>query len=387
VLKIGLTGGIGSGKSAVAARLERLGAVVINSDLLAREVVAPGTDGLAAVVAAFGPGVLDPGGALDRPALGARVVGDEAAREELEGIIHPRVRARVAELTAAAPPDAIVVNEVPLLIEAGLAPTYQMVVVVAAPEAVRVERLARARGMAADKARAWIAAQATDAQRRDAADALLVNDGSLADLHAAVDALWRDRLVPFEANLRAGRRASRRRQARLAEPDPTWPAQAARMIARLTAAVGDRLLRIDHIGPTSVPDLPADDLIDIQAVVADLDVAAAVAAAAPAAGLVRTPGRRYGIDRRGGEHEEIVVAGADPGRPVNVNLRPADGPVWRDALLLRDWLRADPAARAEYAAVDPEPAGRPEPDVGGPPWTVAALDRADAWAKATGWSP
>jgi dephospho-CoA kinase len=370
VLKIGLTGGIGSGKSAVAAWLERLGAVVINSDVLAREVVAPGTDGLAAVVAAFGPGVLDPGGALDRPALGARVVDDEAARAELERIIHPRVRARVAELTAAAPPDAIVVNEVPLLIEAGLAPTYQLVVVVSAPEALRVERLASTRGMAAAKARAWIAAQATDAQRRDAADALLVNDGSLADLHAAVDALWRDRLVPYEANLRAGRPAARRREAIPVAADPTWPAQAGRWIARLAAVAGDRLLRIDHIGPTAVPGLPANDLIDIQAVVADLDAAAAVAEAAPAAGLVRAPGRRYALDRRGGEHEELVVAGADPARPVDVKLRPGGGPVWRDALLLRDWLRADPAARARYAT-DREP----------------TVDRADAWAAATRWSP
>jgi dephospho-CoA kinase len=382
VLRIGLTGGIGAGKSAAAARLEHLGAVVVDSDVLAREVVAPGTDGLAAVVAAFGSGVLDREGALDRPALGARVFGDDAARKALEDIVHPRVRARVEELTAAAPADAIVVNDVPLLVEAGLAAAYQLVVVVAAAEARRVERLARTRGMAADQARARITAQATDAQRRDAADALLVNDGSVADLHAAVDALWRDRLVPFEANLRAGRPATRRRAAQLAEPDPTWPTQAARLVARLSAAAGGRALRIDHIGPTAVPDLPAEDVIDLQAVVADLDAAAAVADAAPAAGVVRAPGRWYGTDRRGGEHEEIVVVDADPGRAVNVRLRPAGGPVWRDALLLRDWLRANPAARREYAAVRREPAGRDEPA-----WIAAAQDRAEAWAAATGWSP
>jgi dephospho-CoA kinase len=392
VLRIGLTGGIGAGKSAVAARLGDLGAVVIDSDVLAREVVAPGTDGLAAVVAAFGPGVLGADGALDRGALSARVFGDDAARKELEEITHPRVRARAEELTAAAPADAIVVNDVPLLIEAGLAAAYQFVVVVAAAEAVRVERLTRTRGMSADRARGWIAVQATDAQRRDAADALLMNDGSLADLHAAVDALWRDRLVPFEANLRAGRRAPRRRGAYLADPDPTWPAQAGRLIARLAAAAGDRLIRVDHVGSTAVPGLPAKDLIDIQAVVADLDAAAAVADAAPAAGFVRAPGRWYGTDRRGREHEEVVIVDADPGRPVNVNLRPADGPVWREALLLRDWLRADLAARAEYAAVKRELAGRPGSDVDAYgrdklPWIAAALDRADAWAATTRWSP
>jgi dephospho-CoA kinase len=123
VLKIGLTGGIGAGKSAVAARLAERGAVIIDADRLAREVVAPGTDGLREIEAAFGPEVTGPDGALDRPALGARVFGDEAARRRLEGIIHPRVRARTAELIAAAAPDAIVVNDVPLLVETGLAPS------------------------------------------------------------------------------------------------------------------------------------------------------------------------------------------------------------------------------------------------------------------------
>ena len=130
VLRVGLTGGIGAGKSEVGRRLADHGAVVVDADQLAREVVAPGTDGLAEVVAQFGPEVLTSDGSLDRAALGARVFDDASARQALERIIHPRVRARSAELTKAAPADAIVVNEVPLLVEAGLAATYHLVVVV-----------------------------------------------------------------------------------------------------------------------------------------------------------------------------------------------------------------------------------------------------------------
>lgn len=193
---VGLTGGIGSGKSAVAARLAELGAVVIDSDRLAREVVAPGTDGLTEVVARFGPQVLGPDGALDRPALGKLVFGDEAARRDLEAIIHPRVRARAAELAAAAPDDAVLVNDVPLLVEAGLAGQYELVVVVFADEATRLARLVRDRGMAESDARARIAAQATDEQRRAVADVSIVNEGTLDQLHAQVDEVWHTRLRP-----------------------------------------------------------------------------------------------------------------------------------------------------------------------------------------------
>ena len=147
MLSVGLTGGIGSGKSAVTARLAAHGATVIDADALARDVVAPGTPGLAAVVEEFGTGVLDGSGALDRARLADAVFGDDGARRRLEAIIHPRVRARSAELAAQAGPGAIVVNDVPLLAENGLAPLYHLVIVVRAPEALRVERLGRDRGM------------------------------------------------------------------------------------------------------------------------------------------------------------------------------------------------------------------------------------------------
>src|SRR5438270_237128 len=192
---VGLTGGIGAGKSVVAARLAELGAVVIDSDRLAREVVAPGTDGLAEVVAAFGDDVVDGDGALDRTALARRVFADPEARERLEKIIHPRVRARTAELIKEAPEGAVVVNDVPLLVEAGLADTFDLVVVVLASEPVRIRRLTGVRGMSEAEARSRIAAQATDEQRRAVADVVLVNDGTLDELREAVDEVWRSRLA------------------------------------------------------------------------------------------------------------------------------------------------------------------------------------------------
>ena len=188
---IGLTGGIGAGKTAVARRLAELGAVVIDSDSLAREVVAAGTPGRDEVVAVFGDAVLGPDGELDRAALGRIVFADPDARRRLEAIVHPRVRARAAEIAASAPPDAVVVNDVPLLVEANLAAHYDMVVVVLADERTRVLRLVRERGLAEADARARIAAQATDEQRRAVADVVIVNDGTVEELRARVDEVWR----------------------------------------------------------------------------------------------------------------------------------------------------------------------------------------------------
>jgi dephospho-CoA kinase len=191
VLRVGLTGGIGSGKSAVSARLAEHGAVVIDADVLAREVVEPGTPGLAAVLEAFGPEVLTTGGTLDRPALGAIVFADPACRAQLNGIVHPRVRAAAAEIEAAAPADAVVVHDIPLLVETGQAGSFDLVVVVDAPDDVRVARLVADRGMDAADVRSRIAAQATREERLAAADVVLDNSGSAEALGAQVDALWR----------------------------------------------------------------------------------------------------------------------------------------------------------------------------------------------------
>lgn len=196
MLMVGLTGGIGAGKSVVARRLAQLGAVVIDSDQLARAAVAPGTEGLAEVVAAFGREVLTPTGELDRSAMAHLVFADPDRRERLERIVHPRVRAGVAARVAAAPPDAVVVNDVPLLVEAGLAGSYDLVMVVLASPSTRVARLVGDRGMSQMQAQARIAAQATDEQRTAVADIVLVNDGTVEQLHRAVDAAWRDVVLP-----------------------------------------------------------------------------------------------------------------------------------------------------------------------------------------------
>jgi dephospho-CoA kinase len=195
VLRIGLTGGIGSGKSTVSGLLAARGARIVDADRIAREVVEPGTPGLAAVVAEFGPGVLTADGALDRPALAAVVFADPGARARLDGIVHPLVRARAAELVAAAPADAVVVQDVPLLVETGQAASYDLVVVVEADLTARVERLAQ-RGLAEEDARARIAAQATDEQRRAVADVVLDNSGTLEELEAQVDCFWSERVSP-----------------------------------------------------------------------------------------------------------------------------------------------------------------------------------------------
>ena len=196
VLRIGLTGGIGSGKSTVSALLAARGAVVIDADRIAREVVEPGTPGLAAVVDAFGAGVLTPDGSLNRPALAEVVFAHPAARGRLDGIVHPLVRARAAELAAAAPPDAVVVHDVPLLVETGQAASYDLVLVVEADPETRVARLVR-RGLTEEDARARIAAQATDEQRRAVADVILDNGGTPEELAAQVDRFWAERIVPL----------------------------------------------------------------------------------------------------------------------------------------------------------------------------------------------
>jgi dephospho-CoA kinase len=188
---IGLTGGIGAGKSAVASRLASHGAVIVDGDKLAREVVAPGTEGLAEVVAEFGRGVLSADGSLDRPALGKIVFGDPEARRRLEAITHPRIRVRTVELIAAAPAGSVVVNDVPLLVEGGMAGAFELVVIVFAPLEARIERLANTRGMSRAEAESRIAAQATDEQRRAVADVAIENDGTLDDLHERVDEVWR----------------------------------------------------------------------------------------------------------------------------------------------------------------------------------------------------
>jgi dephospho-CoA kinase len=292
VLRVGLTGGIGAGKSSVSGQLIRRGAVVIDADRLAREVVAPGTPGLDAVVRVFGPGVLAEDGSLDRPKLAGVVFADADALTSLNGIVHPLVARRTAELVADAPADAVVVHDVPLLVENGLAPGYHLVVVVQAPVDKRIARLAASRAMSEQEARSRIAAQATDEQRSAAADVVLDNGGTPAELQAAVDSLWSARLVPYEENVRL------RRPADPAGADPLEPAGAVRVVARLRLALGDSALRVEPTGP------------GLEVVVADGTAADDVAGRLADAGFPPWPGesgRRHGS--------------ADPGCPVTVSVR------------------------------------------------------------------
>lgn len=192
MLKVGLTGGIGAGKSEVSRLLASHGAVIVDADRIAREVVEPGTEGLRAVVAEFGEEILAPDGSLDRPKLGALVFADRERRAALNAIVHPLVGARSAELEAAAGPGAVVVHDVPLLTENGLAPLYDRVLVVDASAETRLDRLVRLRGMSESEARARMAAQADREERLAVADVVIDNDGPLDDLEPQVRKVWED---------------------------------------------------------------------------------------------------------------------------------------------------------------------------------------------------
>jgi dephospho-CoA kinase len=185
-MHVGLTGGVASGKSTVAAILRDLGANVVDADLLAREVVEPGTPGLAAVVAEFGPEVLTPEGHLDRVRIGATVFADPERRAALEAIIHPRVRARAAEIEAEAPAGTLVVHDIPLLVETGQAGDFDAVLVVDVPEDVQLARARHERGWSEDEARARMAAQASREARLAAATHVIENSGTREDLRQRV---------------------------------------------------------------------------------------------------------------------------------------------------------------------------------------------------------
>ena len=191
-MRVGLTGGIASGKSTVSELLRELGAVVIDADKLARDVVARGTPGLAAVVEAFGPEVLSGDGALERAALARRVFDDPEARRRLEGIVHPLVRRAAAAEEDAAPAGALVVHDIPLLVETGQARSFDAVLVVDVPEALQVERMVAERGWSDEEARSRIAAQAPRADRLAAATHVIDNTGSLAELRDRVVAVHRE---------------------------------------------------------------------------------------------------------------------------------------------------------------------------------------------------
>ncbi len=302
MLLIGLTGGIGSGKSTVAERFAELGAVVVDADRIAREVVEPGTPGLAEIVDRFGPEVLDADGALDRPAMAATVFGDDEARAALNAITHPRIAERSAERFAGAPDDAIVVHDMPLLVELEMTPNYHLTVIVAAPEDVRVRRLVE-RGLEDSDARARIRAQATEQQRRAVADVWLDNSGTREQLLESVDTVWRQRLVPFEENVRL------RRQARQRGPAPDESAMR-RVQARLEQLVDERASKVEWTGSTAEPG--TEGAIDFRVTLGSADEFDEVEENLSAGGFPRSEADDASRER--------MHSSADPFLPVTVHL-------------------------------------------------------------------
>jgi dephospho-CoA kinase len=404
MLRIGLTGGIGAGKSTVSATFSELGGIVVDGDVISRAVVEPGTEGLAALVEAFGAEILLPDGALNRPALAAVAFSNEDARKTLNGIVHPLVGKRREELIAAAPSGAIIVEDIPLLVESQMAPMFPLVIIVNADAELRVARLIEHRGFSEADARARIAAQATEQQRRAVADVWLDNSGSSEDLKRRAVDLWHHRVMPFAQNLDAGAPAAA--QPRLVSADPTWTEQATRIVNRLNTACGHRALRIDHIGSTAVAGLDAKDVIDVEVTVASLEVADELRDALVAAGYPRVtdvtsdvakPDARSTVTQFDHTNDSSLWqkrfhASADPGRPTNVHVRVDGWPGQQFALLFRDWLTADAAARDQYLALKRQVASQGHATTDSyadakEPWLAAAYRRAWEWADAISWRP
>ena len=250
MIRLGLTGGIGAGKSTVAKTFVERGAYIIDADKIAREVVEPGTEGLEKLVEAFGSDILSADGSLDRPALAAKAFVDEESRKKLNAITHPLIGARTQELLEAAPEDAIVVQDIPLLVENHTAPFFHLVLIVHADEDVRLHRLTTMRGVDEADARARIAAQATEEQRRAVADVWLDNSGTPEELAAAAAEVWDRRLVPFEANVRARRAAEPDPELVALEPNPDGPS--ARIVNRLWAIAGERAAAVEVVDAEKV---------------------------------------------------------------------------------------------------------------------------------------
>jgi dephospho-CoA kinase len=397
VLQIGLTGGIGAGKSTVSRRLEELGAVLIDADAIAREVVAPGSEGLAQVEAEFGPEVITPAGEMDRAKVASIVFADDEKLKALNGITHPLIGREHARLLAQAGPEAVVVYDAALMVEQGGQSGFALVAVVDTDEEIRVRRLVESRGVTEEDARARIRKQATDAQRRAAADVLLSNDATEHELLTQVDALWAERLLPLEENIRL-RRPVRGGPPVLVDPEPGWAERGARLAARVARAAGERGLGVAHIGSTAVPGLAAKDVTDLQLAVRSLEDLDGMLDDLAALGFLEVPeitqDTPKSVDPDPAQWRKRYLAGADPGQRVHVHVRTAGSPGWRYALLFRDWLCAEAEERVAYLRIKREAAAEyaGDPDASRyverkEAWFAAALARANAWADSTGWTP
>ena len=375
--------------------LRDLGAHVIDADVVAREVVEPGTPTLSAIAQRFGPRLVRPDGSLDRAALAAIVFPDPEALADLDRITEPAIAARVEELRATTDPAAISVYDMPLLVERRLWPREHLTVVVGADAETRVRRLVEQRGLEEADVRHRIARQATDDERRQAADVWIDNDGDPDQTATQVRTLWFDRLVPYNANLLNGVRSAPA-AATVVEANPDWPAQAARLAARIADALGDRAVRVDHVGSTSVPGLPAKDVVDLQvgvAALADADDPAFVSDLTRR-GFLRLPQVTADTPHPAGSDParwaKRLHAAMDPCRVANVHVRKVGSPGWLFALQFRDWMRADAQARHRYASLKQAlAAGAPSPAEyaeAKEPWFLDAYPHVMDWARRTGWT-
>jgi dephospho-CoA kinase len=382
MLRIGLTGGIGAGKSTVSAAFAECGGIIVDGDVIAREVVEPGTEGLSQLVEAFGEDILLPDGALNRPALAARAFVDDEKRATLNGIVHPLVARRREEILDAVHEDAVVVEDIPLLVETGLAPLFPLVVVVTADMETRVTRVV-ARGMDEADARARIKAQAPEDQRRAIADVLLDNSDSHGQLVEKARDVWYNRVLPLAHNIRTRHCATT--VCELVPYQPTWPDDARRIIKRIEMACGAKALRVDHIGSTAVPGMDAKDVIDIQVTVASLDVADDINDALAKVGYPRL--EHITSDTPHTEDPAMwrkrIHCAADPGRPANIHVRVDGWPAQQLALLFVDWLAANPGAREDYLAAKRRALSAADYPGAKEPWFADAYERAWAWAKST----
>lgn len=385
MMRIGLTGGIGAGKSTVSATFAECGGVVVDGDVISREVVAPGTEGLAALVEAFGEDILLPDGALNRPALAAKAFQDDEQRAKLNGIVHPLVGKRRQEIIDSVPEGAVVVEDIPLLVETGMAPFFPLVVVVWADEEARVNRLIK-RGLAEHDARARMKAQASDEQRRAIADVLLDNSGTQEQLVETARRLWEERVLPLAENIRTGQVV--RPAPRLVAHDPVWAGDAQRIINRIKAAAGEKVLRADHVGSTAVAGLDAKNVVDVQVTVASLEDADEIAGALAAVGYPRVAGVDSDVAHDDtGRWAKRLHGAADPGRPANIHLRVDGWPNQQFSLLFPAWLAANPDVRDDYLQVKRAALTATDYAEAKEPWLAEVYPKALAWAEATGWRP
>ena len=384
MLRIGLTGGIGAGKSTVSATLAECGGIIVDGDVIAREVVEPGTEGLAQLVEAFGEDILLADGALNRPALAAKAFVDDEKRAKLNSIVHPLVGKRRLEIIESVSDDAVVVEDIPLLVETGMAPAFPLVVVVTADEETRVKRVVQ-RGMDEADARARIKAQAPEEKRRAIADVLLDNSGSQDELVERARELWYGRVLPLAHNIRMRKVAEHKLE--LVPYNPGWPDDARRIIARIQMACGEKTLRVDHLGSTAVPGFEAKDVIDIQVTVASLGVADEIADGIANVGYPRIEGITTDMPNTGDPAlwQKRIHGAADPGRPARIHLRVDGWPNQQFALLFRDWLIANPTVREEYLAVKRKALTASHYTDAKEPWFADAYRRAREWAESTGW--